>query len=131
MRLDSLSALTFDCYGTLIDWKVSILAALRPWAVARVTAGDEELLAAFAQAESRREAAEPTAPYPGILVGGAAMGAQGAQVGQPALLRPAAVRPWGHMEELDLRGWRGSRLGLLGTVRSVLARRIKEQNAAP
>jgi 2-haloacid dehalogenase len=70
MRLDSFSALTFDCYGTLIDWEAGILAALRPWAAARrVRAGDEELLAGFAQAESRREAAEPTTPYPRILAG--------------------------------------------------------------
>ena len=70
MRLDSFSALTFDCYGTLIDWEAGILAALRPWAAARrVTADDEELLAAFARAESRREVADPTAPYPRILAG--------------------------------------------------------------
>jgi 2-haloacid dehalogenase len=70
MRLESFSALTFDCYGTLIDWEAGILAALRPWAAARrVTADDEELLAAFAQAESRREGAQPAAPYPRILAG--------------------------------------------------------------
>jgi putative hydrolase of the HAD superfamily len=70
MRLGDYSALTFDCYGTLIDWETGILAALRPWATAhRVTADDEQLLAAFARAESRREAAEPTAPYPRILAG--------------------------------------------------------------
>ena len=51
MRLDDFSALTFDCYGTLIDWEAGILTALRPWAAAhQVTAGDEELLAAFAGA---------------------------------------------------------------------------------
>jgi 2-haloacid dehalogenase len=70
MRLESFSALTFDCYGTLIDWEAGILAALRPWAAARrVAADDEELLAAFAQAESCREVAEPAAPYPRILAG--------------------------------------------------------------
>jgi 2-haloacid dehalogenase len=70
MRLEHFSALTFDCYGTLIDWEAGILAALRPWAAGRrVTADDEELLAAFAQAESRREVADPTAPYPRILAG--------------------------------------------------------------
>jgi 2-haloacid dehalogenase len=70
MRLRDFSALTFDCYGTLIDWETGILAALRPWAAAQgVTADDEALLAAFARAESRREAAEPTARYPRILAG--------------------------------------------------------------
>jgi 2-haloacid dehalogenase len=70
MRLRDFSALTFDCYGTLIDWETGILAALRPWrAVNGVEVGDEELLTAFGRAESRREAADPTAPYPRILAG--------------------------------------------------------------
>jgi 2-haloacid dehalogenase len=70
MRLGDFSALTFDCYGTLIDWETGILAALRPWKHAhRVEIGDEELLGAFGRAEARREAADPTAPYPRILAG--------------------------------------------------------------
>jgi 2-haloalkanoic acid dehalogenase type II len=70
LDLGAFSALTFDCYGTLIDWESGILAALRPWAAAhRVEIGDEELLAAFGRAESRREADDPTAPYPRILAG--------------------------------------------------------------
>ena len=70
MRLRDFSALTFDCYGTLIDWESGILAALRPWAAAHgVEVDDEALLAAFGRAESRREAADPTAPYPQILAG--------------------------------------------------------------
>jgi 2-haloacid dehalogenase len=68
MRLRDFSALTFDCYGTLIDWETGILAALRPWKAAHgVEVDDEDLLAAFGRAESRREAADPTAPYPRIL----------------------------------------------------------------
>jgi 2-haloacid dehalogenase len=70
MRLGDFSALTFDCYGTLIDWEAGILAALRPWTAAhQVEVDDEELLAAFGRAESRREATDPTAPYPQILAG--------------------------------------------------------------
>jgi 2-haloacid dehalogenase len=70
MRLRDFSALTFDCYGTLIDWETGILTALRPWTAAHgVEVDDEELLAAFGRAESRREAADPTAPYPRILAG--------------------------------------------------------------
>jgi 2-haloacid dehalogenase len=70
MRLRDFSALTFDCYGTLIDWETGILAALRPWTAAhRVEVDDGELLAAFGRAESRREAADPTVPYPRILAG--------------------------------------------------------------
>jgi 2-haloalkanoic acid dehalogenase type II len=70
LDLGEFSALTFDCYGTLIDWEAGILAALHPWAAAhRVGVEDEALLAAFGRAETRREADEPTAPYPRILAG--------------------------------------------------------------
>lgn len=70
MRLRDFSALTFDCYGTLIDWETGILAALRPWTTAHsLEADDEALLEAFGRAESRREAADPTAPYPRVLAG--------------------------------------------------------------
>jgi hypothetical protein len=31
-RLTDFSTLTFDCYGTLIDWERGILAELKPWA---------------------------------------------------------------------------------------------------
>jgi 2-haloacid dehalogenase len=48
-------ALTFDCYGTLIDWESGILAALRT-VIPAGTAGDEELLAAYADAEGAIEA---------------------------------------------------------------------------
>jgi 2-haloacid dehalogenase len=50
-------ALTFDCYGTLIDWEAGILTGLRrvldPHAVA---ATDDELLEAYARAEADLEA---------------------------------------------------------------------------
>ncbi len=29
---DGYDTLSFDCYGTLIDWETGIAAALRPWA---------------------------------------------------------------------------------------------------
>jgi 2-haloacid dehalogenase len=49
--------LSFDCYGTLIDWETGILRALRPILAAHgVEAGDEELLEAFARHEAEVEA---------------------------------------------------------------------------
>jgi len=48
--------LTFDCYGTLIDWETGILGALRPILAAhRIKPADEELLEFYAMAESRAE----------------------------------------------------------------------------
>jgi 2-haloacid dehalogenase len=54
---DAFDVLTFDCYGTLIDWEAGLLAALRPILTAHgVDAGDEPILAAFARHESEVEA---------------------------------------------------------------------------
>src|SRR5213593_3522474 len=47
IRWRDIRVLTFDCYGTLIDWETGILAVLRPWARANgLAATDEDLLAA-------------------------------------------------------------------------------------
>ena len=62
-------ALTFDCYGTLIDWEAGILAALRPPLGAHGLAPtDDELLEAFGRAESALEAG-PYRPYREVLAG--------------------------------------------------------------
>jgi 2-haloacid dehalogenase len=52
-------AITFDCYGTLIDWEAGILAALRP-VLARhgVTATDDELLETYALHEAAVESGD-------------------------------------------------------------------------
>ena len=53
-------ALTFDCYGTLIDWETGILNALRPvFAVHAIERDDDALLEAYA----RHEAALEAGPY--------------------------------------------------------------------
>jgi len=62
-------ALTFDCYGTLIDWEAGILAGLRPALAARgVNASDDELLEVFSRAEAAA-AAGPYRRYRDILAG--------------------------------------------------------------
>jgi len=60
-------ALTFDCYGTLIDWEAGILAGLRP-VVARggVEPPDDELLEVYAGFEAVAERG-PYARYRAIL----------------------------------------------------------------
>lgn len=53
---DRIEALTFDCYGTLIDWETGILAGLRPvLADHRITPPDDELLEVYARAEADAE----------------------------------------------------------------------------
>jgi 2-haloacid dehalogenase len=80
-------ALTFDCYGTLIDWESGILAGLRAaLEPLGVHAADDELLERFATAEAALEAG-PYRRYREIL--GACLrevgGAWGVEAGAAAL----------------------------------------------
>jgi 2-haloalkanoic acid dehalogenase type II len=60
-------ALTFDCYGTLIDWETGILAGLRPaLAASGVHPSDDELLEVYSRAEAAAEAG-PYRRYRNIL----------------------------------------------------------------
>lgn len=80
MKLTDFDALSFDCYGTLIDWEKGIVAALRPWAAASGLAlSDEELLAAYSRHEAEVETTHATDLYPAILAG--TMRALGAELG--------------------------------------------------
>jgi 2-haloacid dehalogenase len=68
MRLTDFKVLTFDCYGTLIDWESGILAALRPLlGMLGGRVDDEAALAAFARHESALERAQPGLNYRKIL----------------------------------------------------------------
>ena len=68
MRLSDFDALSFDCYGTLIDWETGILGVLGPWAGGQgLSLSDDELLAIYGELESRAELDHPTLPYPEIL----------------------------------------------------------------
>jgi 2-haloacid dehalogenase len=61
-------ALSFDCYGTLIDWETGIASVLAPWARAQgLDLTDEALLAAYSAHEAQCEAAHPADSYPVIL----------------------------------------------------------------
>jgi 2-haloacid dehalogenase len=60
--------LTFDCYGTLVDWETGILGVLKPWASANaVGASSEELPVAFGAAESVVQRESPQALYRDVL----------------------------------------------------------------
>ncbi|HXQ96874.1 MAG TPA: hypothetical protein VN774_00415, partial [Candidatus Limnocylindrales bacterium] len=67
MEFGDFRVLTFDCYGTLVDWETGILSVLRPWAAhAGIAANDAQLLAAFGESESAAEHTRPGAIYPDI-----------------------------------------------------------------
>jgi 2-haloacid dehalogenase len=53
MNFDRVRVLTFDCYGTLIDWEKGILAALRP--AVSDDFSDEQLLEMYGRLEQRAE----------------------------------------------------------------------------
>lgn len=68
-KLSDFRALTFDCYGTLIDWETGIWDAFQPLIRASGRADLERgrMLEAYARHESAVEAAHPALPYPEVL----------------------------------------------------------------
>lgn len=66
MRLSRFKALSFDCYGTLIDWEAGLREALEPLrARAGISAG--ALLEAYGRAEHALEAENPGLRYSELL----------------------------------------------------------------
>jgi 2-haloacid dehalogenase len=69
LDFDDFDVLTFDCYGTLIDWEAGLLAALRrPLAAHGLAESDDRLLETFASHEAALEAG-PYRPYRSVLAG--------------------------------------------------------------
>jgi 2-haloalkanoic acid dehalogenase type II len=61
-------ALSFDCYGTLIDWEAGLAAVLGPWAKrGGLAMADEQLLTAYSAHEMTAETDHPSDLYPDIL----------------------------------------------------------------
>lgn len=68
LDLARFKALSFDCYGTLIDWETGILAVLAPWARQQgLDISDDQLLLAYADNEAAVEREAPTTRYPEVL----------------------------------------------------------------
>lgn len=66
--MSQFTAISFDCYGTLIDWETGIRDAFAVLlAEAPDRCSDSQLLERFATHESALEAAEPIRPYAEIL----------------------------------------------------------------
>jgi len=80
MRLTEFQAMSFDCYGTLIDWEAGLAGVLAPWArSAGLDLDDEALLAAYSRHEAEAEDAYPHEEYPQILA--RSMRALGSELG--------------------------------------------------
>lgn len=67
MRLSDFKVLTFDCYGTLIDWESGIFEALKPL-TSRIEGLDRnDILEAHARHESFHQRQTPTKRYSELL----------------------------------------------------------------
>ena len=68
-RLTDYKVLTFDCYGTLIDWETGIWDALQPLIMGGGDSGvtREAALLSFAKWEAHHEHASPGLRYPDLL----------------------------------------------------------------
>jgi len=66
---DHLSTLTFDCYGTLIDWETGAVATLRPLLARHgVALSDDEIVAVFQDLDGAL-CELPYKPYRAVLAG--------------------------------------------------------------
>jgi 2-haloacid dehalogenase len=65
LDLTEYKALSFDCYGTVIDWEAGIAAVLAPWAREQgLDLSDEDLLLAYADNEAAVERETPQRSTP-------------------------------------------------------------------
>jgi 2-haloalkanoic acid dehalogenase type II len=68
MKLSDFRVLTFDCYGTLIDWETGIFTTLQPLLrKGRLDLSRDAALEAFARHESTQEAETPRMLYSALL----------------------------------------------------------------
>jgi 2-haloacid dehalogenase len=68
MKLSDFKVLTFDCYGTLIDWESGITSALQPLLErAKPPLSSDAVLQAFAQHEAAQETETPGMIYSDLL----------------------------------------------------------------
>src|SRR4029079_6888864 len=68
MQLQDFKILTFDCYGTLIDWESGMYAALEPLvARAKHKLPRDQVLEAHSRHEAAQELATPSKDYRALL----------------------------------------------------------------
>ena len=68
MRLSDFKVLTFDCYGTLIDWETGMIEALAPLSSRSAEPlSRNAILEAHAQVESMQQRTTPAMPYRDLL----------------------------------------------------------------
>lgn len=101
MKLTDFKVLSFDCYGTLVDWESGIWNALAPLLTAGANVDRETALQTFGALEAEQEHETPNLLYRHIL----------ARV-HAKLARAWNVAPDAKMDDHEI--WRG-RLGAQGS----------------
>lgn len=97
IEFEKFTHLTFDCYGTIIDWEAGILAAVAPVLERHgVSVGEAEILQLYARLEAEQEAGAYK-PYKQVLMG--VMGGLGDELGftpseADLLALPESVGVW-------------------------------------
>jgi 2-haloacid dehalogenase len=98
MKLTDFDALSFDCYGTLIDWEAGLGAVLVSWAREHgLDLDEEQLLRTYSEAETAVEAEHPADLYSDVLA--QSMRLVGARLGAEVTAEEAArlgdsVKDW-------------------------------------
>jgi 2-haloacid dehalogenase len=82
---------TFDCFGTLVDWHSGYRRALSPIAGART----DELIGAYHELERSIEAERPHRLYKDVLTTGLELAAEKIGIALPAGQSDVLVRHWG------------------------------------
>ena len=69
LNYENYDALSFDCYGTLIDWERGIWLAFQPLLIksAHLQIDQKKVLADFAVFENEIQSNRPDMPYPEVL----------------------------------------------------------------
>lgn len=68
MQLENKKVLTFDCYGTLIDWEKGIIEAMQPILMANgIKISDDEILIHFGRTEHMIQSESPGLLYSQVL----------------------------------------------------------------
>ncbi|OKO92437.1 hypothetical protein AC629_00670 [Bradyrhizobium sp. NAS80.1] len=68
LEFSKFKLLTFDCYGTLIDWDTSISNLVQPWLLEMKTQVPPDLVVStFALMQAKHQQTRPTLLYPDVL----------------------------------------------------------------
>src|SRR5438477_2889851 len=98
MRLADFEAMSFDCYGTLIDWEAGLSVVLVPWAREHgLDLTEGQLLTEYSTVEATVEAQRRTDLYPDVLARSMRLlgGKRGAGVtGEEAARLAGSVPDW-------------------------------------